>query len=397
MTMRRLTWFVPLLMMAVGALGCESTTHEASKQRAEDRYREMRGRMMLPLAQDQFAAGDLDQAERTVNEALRIDPKAAPFYVVAGQIAVERGRLEYGLRTFDQAIELGPKYAPAHYQKGMVLQRWQQYDLAQQSYQTAYDLEPDRPSYLLAVAEMLDKQDRRADAMVLLESRLTYFTHNAGLRMALGQFHAGNGDGAKAAEYYREAMLLAPNDQRIVEELALAELASGQAEQAIPRLERLLAADAYENRSDLRSVLGAAYIQVGRNADARSIFLRLTREDPENRSAWSQLGKVAWAEGDTAGALRAAGKIIALSPQSHEGYLLAGMVWQRRGRLDQALPMLEKAAAYAPHDQTVLLMRGLSLQEAGDRQGAAQVYRQALELKPDDARIQRLLAQVDTE
>lgn len=64
--------------------------------------------------------------------------------------------------------------------------------------------------------------------------------------------------------------------------------------------------------------------------------------------------------------------------------------------MSKALKMFSKATTLAPHDVTALIMQGLALQKSGRLQAAAGAYRRALENRPDDPRIQALLAQVDT-
>ncbi|MAE62992.1 MAG: hypothetical protein CMJ18_01865 [Phycisphaeraceae bacterium] len=381
------------LVLLAPLAGCV-TTHEQNVNAAEDRYQKIRAKLMLPLARQQLESGDLEQAERTVNEAMLVDPDSAVFYVLSGRIAMERRRLERGIHRFNRAIELNDEHAEAHYYRGVILQRWSKRDEALKSYERAYELEPDRPDYMMAVAEIMIDLERQDDALQLLESKLDYFAHNAGLRMALGQAYAVRGDYPKAVMFLQEAQLLDPDDIQILEELATAQLVSGNSDEAIRHLRRLTDLPSHLNRRDLKRALATAYQQTGRLGEARAVLERLTRQDVTDGVSWIMQAEVAWAMDDAAGAIAAARRAIVLVPGRPEGYLVSGMVWQKRGRYAEALRMYEKAERVAPDNGMPSLLRGVALQAAGKTEAASEAYREALRRQPTNRRAQELLAQV---
>ncbi len=382
-------------MLTVALGGCASTSgHAKNRKQADDRYHKMRARLMLPLATQQFEAGDLAQARRIVDEALQINPQDAPFHVLAGRIALERNRLELASHLFHQAAELDRKLASAHYYEGLVYQRWRRFDDALQCYQRAYKLKPDRPGFLLTMGEMLVALDRTDEAMELFKSKLTYFTNNAGLRSAIAQLYLMQDDHRHALGYLREANLLAPDDIHIQETLAMTQLAAGQADLAIANLRRVIARPENHERRDLERALARAYAKTGRVSDARSVCQRLIRKDRTDHETWLTLGEIAWAAGDTTTALHAARRVVDLAPNHHDGYLLAGMVWEKRGQMQKALKMFDAAAAAAPTRSTAVILRGIALERAGNLEGAAKAYEEAVRRQPHDDRARKLLAKV---
>ena len=70
------------------------------------------------------------------------------------------------------------------------------------------------------------------------------------------------------------------------------------------------------------------------------------------------------------------------------------MVWQRRGNLNNALQMFDRAAQAAPTSTEPLILRGLSLQKAGRHAAAIEAYQEALKRQPDDPRARQLLSAV---
>jgi tetratricopeptide (TPR) repeat protein len=393
------TTLVVMSLCTVCALmvgGCESTqsNHEQWKKQADNRWHRMRSSLLLDMANQQFESGDLERAKRSVQEGLSIDRDNSDLLLLGGRIALERGQLERGLRLFEKAIENGEDNPRPYYYKGVVLQRWQQFQRAHDHYKRAYEMKPDEVAYLIAQSEMLVQLGQQQQAIKLLEGKQTYFDQNSTLRTALGHLYNMQQRYDKAAVMFKEASLLNPDNARLKQELALAQLASGQAEASIQTFETLFARAAKTPRADLRRALASAYVQTGRSKKARQTYLELVRSEEGKVNDWIRLAELAWQAGDAGGTLDAAHRAMSEAPNNPRGYMLAGMVFNRRGKLDEALQMFDRAAKVAPDDAKPLILRGLSLQRAGRGSAAVHAYEKALQRQPDHDRAKRLLQAV---
>ncbi|MBI1335678.1 MAG: tetratricopeptide repeat protein [Phycisphaera sp.] len=393
---KTLAWIVAALVVLLTATGCANLTrtHAEDKNLAQQRWRSARSSLILNMAQRQFDTGDLDQAEKSLSDAVAMDPGNAQLHLLGGRIQVERGNLERAANLFELAISQDPELPEAYYYLGMVLQRWQQPDKALENYQKAYDLENDNPAFLLAVSEMLVATGQQDEALTLLKDRAVHFDQNAGIRAAIGQVYLIQRKFDDAAEAFRQASLLRPDDTQITEALITAQIGAQRFDKATANLETLLKNPAAASRPDLKRTLAQCYTATGRYEDAKKVYLQLTREDPTDVDAWLALGENALALKDLSGALLAANRTTALAPRRHEGYLLAGLVWRERGENDRAVRLFDKAAELAPNNTLPLILRGLTLEAQGQKQAAAQSYTEALRRQPDDQRAKQLLANV---
>ncbi len=378
------------LLLLPALVGCQKN-HEKNVSIAKDRYLQLRSGLMLTMAQQQFDTGDLDLAEKSVKDAMSVDPTNPRLHVLGARIALERGKLERAYHLLNLAIEQDPNLPEAHFYQGVVHQRWQQYDRAHDRYQQAYELRADDAGFLMAMAEMLVAMDRQSEALELLEAKLTYFDQHSGLRLAIGQIYQVQGDHDKAAEYFKQASLLRPDDLKIKEELALELAAANKLDAAAEQLEDLLDESSHRDRLDLRRALIAVYMKQDKQRAAREMLQQLVRLDANTAEDWLQLAELNWAQGDVGGTLTAANRVVTLAPQRHEGYLLMGMVWQKRHRIDDALRMFDRSAELAPDNAVPLILRGIALEKAGRREAAVAAYRQALARQPGDERAARLL------
>lgn len=376
--------------------GCasQSTNHQQAVDAGNRRWHSYRSSLMMQMAQQQFDTGDLEQAEKTVVEALDIDSRNPGLYVLGGRIELERGHLERAYRLLDRAVEYDPTTAEGYYYQGVILQRWQKYEAALIKYQNAYENRTDSPSYLMAIAEMLVSLDRSKEALELLTTKAAYFDQNAGIRMSIAQIHLVHRQYDLAAKYFLQATLLKPDDWALVEELASAQLSAGQIDKAILNLERLLRQSELAQRTDLQGLLGSAYQRAGKLAQAKVVFVKLSRQEPGDSRTWLKLGEVCLAMDDLAGAQLAAQRVTALSPQWPESHLLIGLIEQKQNRHETALASFTKAAELSPDNATPWIMRGMTLEKLGRQIEAANAYARALKCKPDDDRAKRLLANV---
>lgn len=382
--------------VVLGIAGCQgsSTMHSKAVAAANQRWQSMHSSVIIQAAQQYFDTGDLDQAETTLLDAVDVDPNNAHLHLLAGRIALERGRLERSHGRLQRAIELDPKLAEAHYFQGIVLQRWQRFDAALDRYRRAYELRADSVAYLLAVGEILVSLDKSEEAVDLLSDKLIYFDQNAAIRVALGQLSMMRKDHTRAVAMFREALLLKPDDTTIAEELAMAQLASGQIADAIDTLDPLCQTLTIGQRPDLWCTLAGAYRQANRLSEAKAVARKLRDEAPRDVESWIRLGELAWLDQSLDEAAIAAQRAIAIAPKRYEGYMLAGMVLQSRKATTDALAMFDRAAELAPLSAEPVILRGVALQQAGKPDAATEAYEQALRRQPGDDRARSLLSAV---
>jgi len=382
--------------VVLGIAGCNgpSAMHAKAVAAANERWQNVHSSVIIQAAQQYFDTGDLDQAERTLLEVVAADPDNARLHLLAGRIALERGQLERSHGRLQRAIELDPRLAEACYYQGIVLQRWQRFDAALDRYRKAYGLRADSVAYLLAVSEVLVALDRSDEAIELLSDKLVYFDQNAAIRAALGQLSVMRKDYGRAASMFRQAMLLEPDNQTIAEELAMAQLASGQSTDAINTLEPLCLTLPVDQRPDLWCALANAYRQANRLDKARDVARELRDAAPRDVESWIRLGELAWLDQDLSAASIAARRAITIAPRRYEGYMLVGMVLQSSKATAEALAMFDRAAELAPQSAEPVILRGLALQQAGKPGAAAKAYEQALRRQPGDDRARSLLSAV---
>ena len=391
-----------LLMLLPACNNSRQSNVDKWKDDAAGRWNAVKSSIAVQMAEDQFNAGQLGLAQTTIEEAMDKDRENPQLWLMGGRIALEESKLESAYQRLAKSIEYGEELegysqkekAKPYYFQGIIDQRWQRYDSAKDKYTLAYDRDPENVSFFLAKMEMYVQVGQLEEATAELETKTTYFDQNATVRALLGHVYRRQNNHEKAVLWFKQASMLAPEDMKLKEEVARSQIEVGRFNEASRGLDELINTEYGAQRADLHRLLAECYTEVGKLHEAKGRYTELTRLDPASVHDWSKLGELSYRLDDLGTALQSANRLINLAPDDHRGYLLAGMVWNKRDRLDRALSMFDRAAELAPNDTTPLILRGIALQKNKRPAAAADAYKQALSIDPENKRAQHLLSSV---
>jgi len=219
------------------------------------------------------------EARRTFNRLRKAgDPAAAQAFE-----NVDRP-LREGIARWNQALELAPDNFSNHEELGRLAEQRDELNLAAEQFELARRLRPDLHYLTLDVGRVRAAQGDAAAAMpylvaasrggeprtaerarALLPSRYPYVyefrqaieldPNNVDLRRELAYLYLEMGNQVEAEAAFTETVRLAPDDLLSVAQLGFLELARGDREAAMPRLERVMASGDEELADRVRTVL----------------------------------------------------------------------------------------------------------------------------------------------
>lgn len=381
---------------ALSMSGCAGQGRHTSalKEQAQERMAQVKAATQFDMASQQFLAGDLEKASKSIDQSLALNNKVAKSHVLRGRILLEMGRLESALASFDAAVAADAKTPDAHYYRGIVFERFNEYDKALECYRAASALDPGNPQYVIASAEALIDQGRLDEAEAHLNERAAAFRHNAGVRQTLGHLASLRGRHEEASRLFREASLLAPDDASILEDHARSLALLGRFADAEPVLRRLLTRADRAGRRDLALLHARCLIAVDRPVEARATLTRLA-SDPAMATepqVWEALADAALLLRDLHQLRQCAQRLIAIAPTMPAGHMYLAKWCLDTGKPAESLEALSRAADLGPTDPTPAVMRGLILTDLGRRDEAGRAFEEALRRDPHHAEARRLLS-----
>lgn len=356
---------------------------------AKERMSQIKSGTEWQMARQQFEGGDLNKSLKTVDRSIALNPNVSKSHVLRGRILLEQGRLEDARTAFVQAEELNPDNVDAQYYLGIIHERVGEADKAVARYRKAMDLDTGNAQYLIAAAETLVQAGKLDEAESVLNERRQFFEYNAAVRQTFGHIAMLRRDPSKAVEWFNEAMLLAPGDNRIIEDLIVAQVESSQFADAEVNIAKLLESDAGKDRRDLKQLRARCLLAVSKPVEARTLLLELVNDKEGGRDfkSWVELGNVAIILKDKLNLRQAAARARAISPDRPEGYALSAMYCRLDNRPEDALAAAEEAIARGKDDPSAFALKAMVLNDLGKPVEAQQALAQAQQLRAARAQV----------
>ena len=118
------------------------------------------------------AQGRLDEAARSFDEAVKVEPTLAQGHANLGDILRLQHRFADALAAYTRALELSPRVAQLWLNLGVCQHRSGAFDAARESFERALALDPDAPDTLVNLAASLAAETQYAEALPLLRKAL---------------------------------------------------------------------------------------------------------------------------------------------------------------------------------------------------------------------------------
>jgi tetratricopeptide (TPR) repeat protein len=197
------------------------------------------------LAHDNLGAtlykkGQIDEAIRELQEAVRLNPDYADTHNNLGAALEQKGQIDEAIRQYQEALRLKPDYADAHYNLGFTLGRIGQIDEAIRQFQEAIRLKPDHAEAHNNLGIALVMKGQIDEAIPQYQEALRLKPADAEPHNNLGAALGKKGLTDAAIKQYREALRLKPADARVHNNLGNALLTKGQIDEAISQYQEAL-------------------------------------------------------------------------------------------------------------------------------------------------------------
>lgn len=348
------------------------------------------------LAVAWLALGQIENAQRTLAEAIALDPARPTLHKLMGAVQIARGDVATAQASLERAVELAPASHEASFALG---------------------------------ALQCERLGRCADGLVLLQRAVTLAPDSVRYEVAAGRALLQVGRVREALQAFSTAVHLDPSSVEAHIGLGVSRSKLARYAEAATALERALALDPVH--PDVRLQLAAAYRQLGRSRDAQAqrtahrriephvaeidrlralaqpgrnpsahfdlarLYARLGHDEgtvrhlraglslqPDNARAWQNLGNAHIRLGRSGEAIAAYRQALNLRPDYGLAWYNLGTAYATGGYMDLSRAAYNQALKFSEHSADILTALGnLELQQ-GDAQVAAQRYEQALAHDP---------------
>ena len=289
--------------------------------------------------------GDFDPAVELLDSVIAEDPEIALAHLVKGNVFLREKAYARAEDTFQKALERDPRSVDATYGLALAFKgqgRWDDaavgfercLELDSRNVKAAYQLaeirlEQGRPleaekiargslelrpetSLQLMLADALLAQEKRPEALAVLQQAEREASQNALVHLSLGNFYYEDGKLDRARDEYEEVTRTVPRDPRGFNALGNVLVRKGDAEGALAAFRKAVELD--PNFARAQNNLGIALAQASRDAEAAEAFQKAIESDPSYAEAFNNLGFLRLKTGAVREAIPLFRKALALKP-----------------------------------------------------------------------------------
>ncbi|MFQ5669772.1 MAG: tetratricopeptide repeat protein [Acidobacteriota bacterium] len=279
----------------------------------------------------------------------------------AGNIYMDRGQLDQAERHFQAALKLEPNSAPVFLSLGLLWEKRGQPGKALEEYRKVSRMDPDSAEAFNNIGNIYRAQALQARGRGKESEAATLFQD--------------------AENAYRAGLQADPDFIGTYNNLALVYQDTGRNDEAMDLYRRAL--DRSPDQAVVHNNLGSLYFQAGRLKLARIEFEKAIQTRPDYESAYNNLGAVLGRLGETEQELAAYQKAVELDPGYADAYHNLGLVYLRGGEDEAAEKNLKRATQLNPEDLSAFAALGSFYLDHGQSMKAVAMFNAALAINPD--------------
>jgi tetratricopeptide (TPR) repeat protein len=300
-------------------------------------------------AMAELAHNSPDKAETDLKTAISVAPQSPQAHLMLGELRFSQKKYPEGAALMEQALQYDPNLIGAlrglvsydifRKQPAQALARINQqiakspknsafYDLLAQfqlqnknldqasiAAQKALEMNPDDGEAVMIYAQVQAQHGQAANAIGVWEKWSKDHPNSAGALAILGTLEELRGDIRKAENYYKQALIIQPEQPVAANNLAYRMLENGENVDVALTLAQT-ARRVMPNSPDTADTLAWAYYHKGAYGFARDLLLDATRVNPNNPTTQYHLGLVYAKLGDRSNAAIHLKKALSLAPDA---------------------------------------------------------------------------------
>ena len=384
-------WILGAVVL-LGVCGCQdSATFSEHKQDAQQRWSDARANVMLRVARNRLASGNLDDAQKASEQAMELAPGSADAKILLGRVLIEKGKYTEAADLLDEVCRDRSQDPQAAYYLGVAQEKAGRLNDALANYQRSFALDQTQIAPIKASAEVLVALGRPREGLIQIESYLPKASDDPGMYELAGRLSLMCDQPAKAADYLQRLRDMDYKNNHYAELLARAQHAAGRNAQLVENVTELLGREDYQAPGWVYMMLGDAQLALGESQEAFNAYFSASEREPKRMEVWLSLSRAALAMNDTQRAIGSAQRALGLAPGDVNAELLLGMSLLRDGQPARAAMELKQAVKDHPDNSTLQCLLGRAHAALGRTDEAVKCYTAALRIDPQSEVAKELL------
>ena len=328
--------------------------------------------------------GDIDEVVNQLDYIVAHSETPQQGFAVATAILSRHGEGQQVVQAMETLAERYPDSADAQLAVGRLAAVKGQLERAMTATDAALALQPGMQRAQILKAQILIRQERKAEALQVLGQAVESSPEHAELRFAYGRLLLDAGDLEGAKEQFRSVVELAPDNSDALFSLALLELETGELKAAEKHLLQML--ETGEKQQSVYYYLGYTMHQLGKDEDAVEWYGKVTSGEYWTKSQL-RMSKILVQQGRLEEVRESMQRLRRNDPDNAvEIYLIEGQILSDLTLYSEAWQLYDQALAIHPDNEDLLYSRALTAEKNDRLDLAEQDMRRILEIDPENVR-----------
>jgi len=302
----------------------------------------------------------------------------------------QAGDVPGAIAEYEAGLKLQADRVDALSNLGAALARLGRYPEAIERYRRALELSSGDPRIRMNLALAYYKSLLLADAIRELSSLRDSAPGNQQILVLLSDCYFRLGENRKVVELLQPVAASGADDRAILYLLGTALLRDNRIAEGKALIDRLLRGG---ESAETQLLIGTTETMSGQFGEAVKTLARAVELNPELPEVYAAYGMALMQAGDLEAAGTAFRQELARDPASYVANLNLGSLLRGQGKLDEAMPLLQKARQIRPHDAQAQVELGKTYLAAGRWADAAAELEGAAREGPDSIEVHRALAE----
>ena len=340
------------------------------------------------------ANGLVGAARDAYTTATQLDSSNAKWWFLLASVQGRLGNVDEAVRDMRRAIDIDPRYAPAFWRLGLWLLDQNQIDAAQQAFQRATEINASDRGGWIGLARVALQRGDAARATGVLERLTASNAGDAYTSQLLGTAYRrlGRTDEAAAAlaagakgepqwhDPWTDEMLAFRRGYAALLKDATAYIVAGQFEPAIRILEQLR--QDRPNDIVLLAHLGQVYVASGNDNNGVALLERVVAAEPERFEALVDLATGYMHQENLEKARETVGRALSINASYAPAHETLGLILWRDGNPAAAIGAFEDAVRRDPRNARALVWMGMTYTNMEKPAEAVTAFQRATKIDP---------------
>jgi tetratricopeptide (TPR) repeat protein len=334
------------------------------------------------LARIYIMLGELEQAEKAVQLALKSNPKSVDAHFTQGNLYLQQGRPGDAVSEFRWVQKEKPEFIAGRTRLAEAYMRNKQPQLAKDSLQEARREFPDNSDLAMTLARIYLLEDDSREAVDLYRDMLIRNPGEQQIRAELGDLYLISRQDDKALKIYEEIKKTTPEIPVGYLKMAQWQLAHKNPGQAISILTEGLGR--LPDSQPLMEQLVQVYIQAGKFREAEAFCRSLIQKNPQSSYPYNLLGTVQMKEKNLSGAEASFRRAAGLDEMWAAPLENLAVVLLLQGQKDKAVATFRESLRINPRNPVLYGALAQIYEQEGDVAKAKELYEKGLKELPND-------------